>query len=95
LLDLYALDEAGLKELMQAWGQPAYRASQLHAWLYTHGAASASDMSSLPKDLRERLAADAEIGAFEQAAQQTSKDGTVKRVYKLRDGQLIETVLMP
>ena len=95
MLDLYALNEEGLKDLMQSWGQPAYRASQLHAWLYTHGAHSAADMSSLPKALRERLVSETEIGAFEQAAQQTSKDGTVKRVYKLRDGQLIETVLMP
>ena len=95
MLDLYALDEAGLKELMRSWGQPAYRASQLRDWLYTHGAAAAGDMSSLPRGLRERLAAETEIGAFERSAEQTSKDGTIKRLYKLRDGQLIETVLMP
>lgn len=95
LLDLYALDEAGLKGLMKTWGQPAYRASQLREWLYTHGAQAADDMSSLPKGLRDRITADAEIGAFDRAAEQTSKDGTIKRVYKLRDGQLIETVLMP
>ena len=52
-------------------------------------------MTNLPGPLRDRLAAETRIGGMEQAAEQLSSDGqTVKRLFRLPDGQLIESVLM-
>ncbi len=95
MIDLLALDEPGLVALLARWNQPAFRARQLRAWLYERGAASFEDMTDLPGPLRTRLAAEARIGAFVVTAEQQSRDGTVKRLVKMDDGQQVETVLMP
>lgn len=93
--DLYALDEAGLKALLASWRQPGFRAGQIRAWLYDRGVATFDEMTDLPGALRERLKAEARLGTLEVAAEQEARDGTVKRLYRLADGQLIESVLMP
>ena len=95
MVDLYALDEAGLASQLQLWGQPAYRVGQLRRWMYERGARDFDAMTDLPRGLRERLLADACLGTMEVATEQVARDGTVKRLYRLRDGQLIESVLMP
>ncbi|MEQ1503487.1 MAG: 23S rRNA (adenine(2503)-C(2))-methyltransferase RlmN [Myxococcota bacterium] len=95
MIDLYALDPPGLEAALAGWGQPRYRAAQIRAWLYDRGATSIASMTDLPRDLRERLAAETTLGTLTVAAEQTSTDGTVKRVHRLADGQLIETVVMP
>jgi adenine C2-methylase RlmN of 23S rRNA A2503 and tRNA A37 len=53
-----------------------------------------SSHSNLPKDLREKLNQFCKPSVLEIADEQLSKDGTIKRVYKCFDGQLIESVLM-
>ncbi|HMV69697.1 MAG TPA: 23S rRNA (adenine(2503)-C(2))-methyltransferase RlmN [Myxococcota bacterium] len=95
MVDLYALDEAGLAALLTSWGQPAWRVGQIRRWMYERGAVTFDAMTDLPRALRERLAAEARLGALDVAAEQVSRDGTVKRLYRLGDGQLIESVLMP
>jgi 23S rRNA (adenine2503-C2)-methyltransferase len=52
-------------------------------------------MTNLPKPLRTRLEAEMQLGQLELVEEQSSHDGTVKRLYRLADGQLIEAVLMP
>ncbi|CAN0314724.1 unnamed protein product [Phaeothamnion confervicola] len=52
-------------------------------------------MTNLPKDLRAQLDAHTTVGSLTLAAEQVSRDGTRKRAYRLRDGQVIESVLMP
>lgn len=52
-------------------------------------------MSDLPKKLRAVLKERATIGSLHLEIEQVSNDGTRKRAYKLHDGQLIESVLMP
>src|SRR5690606_35086373 len=64
-------------------------------WLYTHPVESFDAMTNLPKPLRERLASETTLGTLEIVTERSSRDGTVKRLYKLPDGQLIESVLMP
>ncbi|MCB9744669.1 MAG: 23S rRNA (adenine(2503)-C(2))-methyltransferase RlmN [Alphaproteobacteria bacterium] len=93
--DLYALSAPELKALLQSWGQKPFRAKQLRKWLYESGAATFEEMSDLPAALRERLRQEATLGTLELAAEQVSTDGTTKRVWRLPDGQLIESVLMP
>jgi 23S rRNA (adenine2503-C2)-methyltransferase len=95
MLNLIALDLDGLRELMRSWGQPAFRASQLHEWLYSRGAASFEEMHNLPLALRERLEAECSLGSLRLDTEQQSSDGTLKRLYRLADSQLIEAVLMP
>lgn len=95
MTNLYTLSADELARLMSSWGQPRFRAKQLWGWMYERGATSFDDMSNLPRALRERLSAEASLGVLSVAEEQVSRDGTVKRLYRLHDGQLIESVLMP
>ena len=81
---------AALKEL----GQPAFRGKQVYTWLHK-GVRSYDEMSNLPKALRELLAQKYPICPPEVVRKQESqKDGTIKYLWKLADGNCVETVLM-
>lgn len=95
MIDLYELTRQQLGDLVAGWGEPRFRAKQVWAWLYDKRAASFDEMTNLPKALRERLKAETTLGSLDVAAEQSSSDGTVKRLYRLPDGQMIESVLMP
>ena len=95
MVDLYSLDKDELASLLQEWGHKSFRAKQVWHWVHDKGVRSFDEMTNLPKALREQLAEHTSFGTLEVAAEQTSKDGTVKRLYRLSDGQLIESVLMP
>ncbi len=82
--------ETVLKEL----GQPAFRAKQLYTWLH-RGVRSYEEMTDLPKNLRNILAERYPICAPEVVRKQESKlDGTIKYLWRLSDGNCVETVLM-
>lgn len=92
LLDL-SLDE--LTEVVVGLDQPAYRARQIWEWVYKHFAASFAEMANLPKALREKLAGEWVISPLESATRILSQDGDTQKVlFRLADGQTIETVLM-
>ncbi|MBK8135005.1 MAG: 23S rRNA (adenine(2503)-C(2))-methyltransferase RlmN [Chloroflexi bacterium] len=95
MINLYSLNKTQIAALLAEWGYPRFRVNQVWAWLYEHLAPSFESMTDLPSALRERLTAEASLGSLTIAAEQASKDGTLKRVYQLPDGQLIESVLMP
>lgn len=77
-------------------GERKYRAKQIFAWLYRHRAPSFKGMTSLPLELRERLAREASIEQMTLVAQQRSEfDGTTKYLFSLTDGLKIESVLIP
>ena len=81
---------AVLKEL----GQPAFRAKQVYSWLHK-GVKSYEEMTNLPKQLRDTLQSQYPICAPEVVRkQQSQKDGTIKYLWKLSDGNCVETVLM-
>ena len=81
---------AVLKEL----GQPAFRAKQLFSWLHK-GVRSYDEMTNLPQMLRETLQKEYPICPPEVVRKQESqKDGTIKYLWKLSDGNCVETVLM-
>ncbi len=94
MIDLYALTPAELRALLTSWGQPGFRAKQLTGWLYEQGVTDFAQMSNLPAALRQRLAAQCSAGSLTVDTEQVSTDGTIKRLYRLPDGQLIESVLM-
>ena len=92
---VYDLSLPELTALLETWGQPGYRARQVWEWLYQHKVERFEAMTTLPKDLRARLDAELCIGSMEPVAELRSSDGrTVKRLLRLPDGQLIESVLM-
>jgi len=80
--------------LLKELGQPAFRAKQVYTWLHK-GVRSYDEMTNLPKDLRELLAQQYPICPPEVVRKQESrKDGTIKYLWKLSDGNCVETVLM-
>jgi 23S rRNA (adenine2503-C2)-methyltransferase len=81
---------ATLKEL----GQPAFRGKQIYTWLHK-GVRSYEEMSNLPQSLRASLAEKYPICPPEVVRKQESKkDGTIKYLWRLSDGNCVETVLM-
>jgi len=93
LLQLHGRTLAELEGLMGEWGHPSFRAKQLFAWL--HRGVTFEGMHTLPAGLRERLrveAADRPVEVLEIL--RSALDGTVKLLYCLGDGHVIEGVLM-
>jgi 23S rRNA (adenine2503-C2)-methyltransferase len=71
-----------------------YRADQVWDWLYRQKVSSFDMMKNVPKDLRDLLSEQFTLGGLELVFKNVSSDDTVKFLYKLHDGHLIETVLM-
>lgn len=88
----YSLDD--LTEYFKEMNQKPFRAKQVFQWLYQKMAFDFCDMSNISKDLREQLANEMSIDTFLIKEKQVSKDGTVKYLFQLEDGHLIESVLM-
>jgi len=76
-------------------GQPAYRAKQVLEWLYPKRAKAFAEMSNLPASLREQLDATFGFETLELVRKLGSEDTTQKFLFKLEDGSLVETVLIP
>ena len=93
--NVYELDERQLNDELIGLGQPQFRARQVTEWIYQRGVTSFDEMTNLPKSLRELLQTRYRFGTLEVAVDQRSQDGTQKRLYRLPDGQMIESVLMP
>ena len=91
-VDLRSLLPEELKTLMKELGQPAFRAEQIFSWCAR--GAGLEEMSNLPKDLRQRLAEMAVLHKPEILKKQVSRDGTIKYLFSLRDGNAVESVLM-
>jgi 23S rRNA (adenine2503-C2)-methyltransferase len=75
--------------------QPGFRARQLYEALYRSRAADLERITTLPRELKSRLAAAFRIGLPEQAARYDSADGTRRYLLRLEDQRTVETVLMP
>ena len=84
-----------LGEHFAARGQPAYRVDQVRRWVYEGLAASIDDMTDLPVAERDALADRFSLREPELARVEVSRDGTVKHLWRLSDGELIESVLIP
>lgn len=90
--------ELGLDELAAAVGgagERGFRARQLAGWLYGRGAESFDQMLDLPAGFREYLKCNFKIGSGATATVARSSDGTRKLLLRLRDGEAIETVIIP
>ena len=88
----YPLEQ--LAEQLKAMGQPAFRAKQIFHWLHQKQVTEFSAMTDQPKTLIAKLEEEFYIAAPVIQRRQQSKDGTVKYLFRLADGNCIETVLM-
>ena len=83
-----------LGALFKEMGQPAFRAKQVYTWLHK-GVRSYEEMTNLPKALRDALAEKYPLCIPQVVRKQASqKDGTIKYLWQLSDGNCVETVLM-
>ena len=87
------------KERLAAWLNEndiaAYRADQIFKWIYQHQANGFADMTNIAKPVREMLARHFVIRRLEIARTRTAADGTRKYLFRLGDGNFIESVLIP
>lgn len=95
LPDLKTINRDGLIAKLQEWQQPAYRADQLLDWLYRRRATSWDAMTNLPKALRDRLRENFRLQIITLVTKQGSRDTTQKFLWRLADGALVESVLIP
>lgn len=75
-------------------GLPSYRIAQVREWIFAKGVLDFEDMSNLPLSLRTKLKDEYDLTPMDLAKEQGSFDTTQKFLWKLRDGQLIESVLI-
>jgi 23S rRNA (adenine2503-C2)-methyltransferase len=96
LLNLIPADaEARLRSFAAEHGEPAYRARQIVRHLWQAPVAAFEEISTVPKRFRQLLEQHFAIPRLEVAARQISNDGTQKFLFRLADGEMIETVAIP
>ena len=93
-MNLKNLTQQEIAGILKELGQPAFRAKQVYTWLHK-GVRSYDEMTNLPKGLRDVLSEKYPINAPKVVRKQESKkDGTIKYLWQLSDGNCVETVLM-
>ena len=93
-MNLKSLTIPELQQILKKENQPSFRAKQIYTWLHK-GVRSYEEMTNLPQNLRAVLAEKYPICPPEVVRKQESKaDGTIKYLWKLSDGNCVETVLM-
>ena len=91
---LRSMTQQELSSVLKQLGQPAFRAKQLYIWLHK-GVRDYEEMTNLPKTLRDQLAEKYPLTVPKVVRRQESqKDGTMKFLWELSDGNCVETVLM-
>ena len=94
--DLLELSYLELEALFtQKLGLPRFRAAQVWQWLWQKNVTDFEAMTNISKNLRKLLAANITINLPKIATEQIAQDGTRKLLLELKDGQTVETVLIP
>ena len=93
-MNIKSMTQAEIAQLFKDMGEPAFRAKQVYTWLHK-GVRSYDEMTNLSKPLREKLAEEYPFYPPKVLRKQESqKDGTIKYLWELADGNCVETVLM-
>ena len=93
-MNLKSMTQPEIGAVLKELGQPAFRAKQVYSWLHK-GVRSYDEMTNLPKGLRDVLSQKYPIHQPEVVRKQESaRDGTIKYLWQLKDGNCVETVLM-
>ena len=92
--DIKSMTEEELKSLMAEMGEKPFRAGQIFSWFHRHHVTSWDEMTNLPAKLRNRLSEYPLISLEKVEVQHSKVDGTAKYLFRLSDGNVIESVLM-
>lgn len=93
-MDIKSMTLSELTEYIVSKGYPKFRAKQIYDWCHVKVVRKVDEMNNIPKDLRENLQKD--FVSLEIVERLESKvDGTNKFVFRLHDGNVIESVFMP
>lgn len=93
--DIKSMSLTELKDEMLSIGEKSFKATQIYSWLHKHGAESFDEMTNISKDLRKNLKKNYDIYNCSIEKKLVSVyDDTVKYLYRLNDGELIESVVM-
>jgi 23S rRNA (adenine2503-C2)-methyltransferase len=93
--NLLDFDLDGLAAFCEQLGEKRFRATQLFRWIHQRGATDFEQMTDLAKSLRSKLAGKAHIQALKVLSRHDSADGTVKWLFDVGAGDVIETVFIP
>ena len=94
-VNLLNLDLEGLTAFCEGLGEKRFRATQLFRWIHQKGASDFSQMTDLAKSLREKLPSTSCIEGPKVVSRQNSTDGTIKWLFDVGAGDVIETVFIP
>lgn len=94
-VNLLGLNRAQLEAFFSELGEKAFRASQVMKWIHQQGVTDFQEMTNLSKGLREKLQLKSVIALPEVMADRLSEDGTRKWLFKLEDGNSVESVFIP
>ncbi len=94
-INLLGYTQPQLEKLMLSMGQKAYKGRQVYAWIYKVRQHDFTMMTDLTKDIRQKLDEEYTFELFECIKELESTDGTRKFMFRLADGSLIETVMIP
>ncbi len=93
--DIKSMNCEELEDFIESLGDKKFRAKQIYQWLHQKLAADFDEMTNISKELRGRLKEKCRLTVLEAVKVQVSAiDGTTKYLFKLYDGNLIESVLM-
>lgn len=91
---IYDYTQEQLIALFLEMNEKKFRATQVFEWLYRHQVNSFDDMKNISQELRNTLSNQFSIGPLKIVEKQVSRDGTIKYLFELTDGGLVESVLM-
>lgn len=94
-IDLKNLTPDELAAFLAEMGKERFRAAQILRWIYRRGVTGFAEMSDLGKELRGELEERAFVSDWTPEAVEESRDGTKKYLFRLSDGQTVETVRIP
>lgn len=95
MLNIRNLTLVQIQDLFKNMGEPAFRAKQVWEWLWQKNALSFSDMTNLPKTLRDKLGEQFSFPSLSVDLTQKSEDGTIKTRFRTHEGHMVEGVLIP
>lgn len=94
-VDIRSLDLPGIEALVQGLGKEKYRALQVFKWVWQKGIRSFSEMSNISRDFQAALGEKAWLYRLDLVKEERSADGTRKFAWGLRDGLVVESVVIP
>ncbi|MCR5398950.1 MAG: 23S rRNA (adenine(2503)-C(2))-methyltransferase RlmN [Lachnospiraceae bacterium] len=94
-MDIKSLKQEELKILIKDMGEPAFRAGQIYEWMHVKLVSDYDEMTNLSKALRQRLKEEYPLTVLlKEDMQESAQDGTRKYLFRLPDGNMVESVFM-